>query len=156
MINWKFHSVTFNYWSMLLIWSASLCCWDVFIIEDKLELMLLSPIQYRMCSCTFLCGWIRKRPHSGYSLCETLLYFLQVPEPDGERWPICGRYLQPVCVSARWERYGAQGRSHRPAGLPSQLQCQHKPVLPSASSGLLRTGITGWYIVLYGLFSLVI
>lgn len=128
---------------------AEVCCWfylpcyavDVFIIEDKLELMLLSQIQYRMCSCTFPGGWTRKASHGSYRLCETLLHLPQVPEPDGERWPISGRCLQPVRVSARWERYGAQGRAHRPARLPSQRQCRPKPVFASAGSGLLHTGM---------------
>lgn len=48
--------------------------------------MLLSQIQYRMYSCTFLCGWIRKAPHSGYSLvkhCYISCRCLNQMEKDG-------------------------------------------------------------------------
>lgn len=57
-----FHGVTFTYWRVVLILFVSLCCWDIDIVEDKLDLILLSQIQYRMYFCTFLCGWIRKAP----------------------------------------------------------------------------------------------
>lgn len=94
------------------------------------------------------------KPPTAVTACvKTLLHLPQVPEPDGERRPICGRCLQPVRVSARWERYGAQGRAHRPARLLSQRQCRTKPVFTSAGSGLLHTGMdcsSSGYIIFNG------
>lgn len=67
----------------------------------------------------------------------------QVPESDEGGRSVCGQSVQPVCVSTRWERHGAEGHTCHPPQLPAAPQHDQEPVLFIAYSGLLHKGTTG-------------